>query len=331
MELSISTVQGICKKNKIKVDQSKVIRNIHKYSKKDLDNVAVRHDGKCLSDVYTGVLSIYEWQCANGHIWKANFNNILNHDQWCQRCYFDDKIKKTAGKYLEKISVNGGKFIESIFDYKEEKKYGQHQMVIKCDKNHTFKRRPDEIEDGIWCPDCFIVRKTLTIEYFKKEAIERGMECLSEQYGGIFSCLKFKCHLNHIYETMASTFNQGHGCPQCAGQGASSQELEIFMWVKERYPTAQNGKRGILPNKHFELDIYIEDLKKAIEFDGTFWHSEAIENVSQKDARKNQECKDAGIDFFRIPEKDFMKDKYKIKKEIFEFLESPNPLKEIRK
>ena len=60
---------------------------------------------------------------------------------------------------------------------------------------------------------------------------------------------------------------------------ASKSEINISIFIKKKFPKAQKlydrkvkieGKPHI---KGFDIDIYIPELRKGIEFDGTYWHS----------------------------------------------------------
>ena len=97
----------------------------------------------------------------------------------------------------------------------------------------------------------------------------------------------------------------------------------IFDLVRSRFTDTQERKRGLLHNKSFELDIYIPSLKKAIEFDGDYWHKSewAIKhNIPERDARKNRECKEVGIALFRILESAYKKNPDVAMSKIWRFL-----------
>lgn len=47
---------------------------------------AVKKGGKCLSIEYTGCFQQMEWECTDGHIWKAVANAIKNTNRWCPIC-----------------------------------------------------------------------------------------------------------------------------------------------------------------------------------------------------------------------------------------------------
>lgn len=65
---------------------------------------------------------------------------------------------------------------------------------------------------------------------------------------------------------------------------SSKPELELLAEVLKIYPTASKKRFGS-PKKgekanYFEIDIFIEDLNKGIEFNGNYWHS--VEGLKRK-------------------------------------------------
>lgn len=86
------------------------------------------------------------------------------------------------------------------------------------------------------------------------------------------------------------------------------KEELVYNFIRGLIPEAIRGKRGLLKTKSFQLDVYIPSLKKAIEFDGTFWHKSdwaVMHGAFFRDARKDRECLEAGIELLRINECDF--------------------------
>ena len=133
---------------------------------------------------------------------------------------------------------------------------------------------------------------------------------------------KWECNEGHKWEAIASNIQSGKWCPKCLHRQSKPEKL-IFDLVQVKFPDTQERKRGLLKNKHFELDIYIPSLKKAIEFDGDFWHKSdwALKHgAAERDARKDQQCKKAGIDLLRISESDYQKDPNTEMSKVWQFL-----------
>jgi hypothetical protein len=117
----------------------------------------------------------------------------------------------------------------------------------------------------------------------------------------------------------------------------SSQEQNLFDLIKEKYPKTQrlrDTKVKIKNKPHItrlEIDIYIPELRKGIEFDGRYWHSieglkRSREHWPEEDLENYHLTKDAwfrskSIELFHIKEEDWLKDKQSCIDQCFAFLE----------
>jgi hypothetical protein len=120
--------------------------------------------------------------------------------------------------------------------------------------------------------------------------------------------------------------------------GISIAERFLFNLIKEKYPKTQrlkDRKVKIVNKTHikgFDIDIYIPELRKGIEFDGTYWHSkdglkrsradwpdEDLENYHQI---KDEYFKNKGIFLFHVNEAEWNKNKENCIEKCLEFLET---------
>merc|ERR1712194_453120 len=56
------------------------------FSLDDATQIAYGRGGYCLSRHYTNTTEKLRWQCASGHTWSANLNNVKNNGTWCPEC-----------------------------------------------------------------------------------------------------------------------------------------------------------------------------------------------------------------------------------------------------
>jgi hypothetical protein len=121
--------------------------------------------------------------------------------------------------------------------------------------------------------------------------------------------------------------------------GTSNQEKELFDFIKEKLPTAKRflDKRVKIPNKpHIKglgIDIYVPELKRGIEFDGTYWHSDAglkrsrshwpQEDVDGYHSIKDGYFQSKGILILHIKEADWLKNKKECVDRCLSFLGDP--------
>ncbi len=59
--------------------------NSRKSTIEDMQKIAKKHGGKCLSEEYENARTKLNWECSKGHIWKATPTNI-NQGKWCPAC-----------------------------------------------------------------------------------------------------------------------------------------------------------------------------------------------------------------------------------------------------
>ena len=118
----------------------------------------------------------------------------------------------------------------------------------------------------------------------------------------------------------------------------SKPEEQLFNLIKSEYPKAKKlRKRNIdIPDKpniqSFEIDIYIPELRKGIEFDGDYWHSfdglkKGRPNWKEEDLKNYHTIKDnyfksQGIEIIHIKESDWKEDSGSELQKCLDFLKS---------
>jgi very-short-patch-repair endonuclease len=89
---------------------------------------------------------------------------------------------------------------------------------------------------------------------------------------------------------------------------SSTGEREVRDFVNQYYKTINNSRKIIPP---YEIDIYIPELKLAIEYNGDYWHS--FSNMIKKDKIKEKYCHTKGITLYIIKESEWKNNKTTIK------------------
>ena len=96
----------------------------------------------------------------------------------------------------------------------------------------------------------------------------------------------------------------------------------MLEYVKSIYDGTiiENDRTQMEPNsdnnwlENHELDIWLPDIKVAIEFNGTYWHS--LPNIVESDNFKKLQCESKGISLISIDEEDWHENCDKCKKHI---------------
>lgn len=108
----------------------------------------------------------------------------------------------------------------------------------------------------------------------------------------------FICKQGHSYKTwLASKTKRHSGCPICEkANGTSFPEQACFYYLEKSNINAINSYHENWLGR-LELDIYLPELKTAVEYDGIPWHKEG-----KKDLYKNDLCKENGVRLIRLRE-----------------------------
>jgi len=59
--------------------------DMKKVTIEEMQRIAKKRRGKCLSDTYANAHRKLLWECAEGHQWAASPNSI-KRGTWCSRC-----------------------------------------------------------------------------------------------------------------------------------------------------------------------------------------------------------------------------------------------------
>lgn len=118
---------------------------------------------------------------------------------------------------------------------------------------------------------------------------------------------------NKCYKKCEELYGIKHPVLLHPPDSVSKGELEVKEFIQSIYSGIIEGSNRTELNG-WELDIWLPELKKAIEYDGTYWHSSKQAEI--RDTYKNKLCIEHEIDLFRVAEDDWLNDKERIKREL---------------
>ena len=154
---------------------------------------------------------------------------------------------------------------------------------------------------------------------------------ITKKFINVKQLLDLECPIGHKIEMKYNNFQQGDRCGICwKEQNYSRSEKEVLSIVKKSLPNEkilENDRTQIINPKtgwNIELDIYLPNLNKAIEFNGIYFHGDDFPDTQYKDKIKKLQCKEKGINLLVIEERNWIDDKYKCIDEIKKFLNGVN-------
>jgi len=208
--------------------------------------LAEKKGGKCLSTEYINNKSRLEFECAEGHRWKAKPNNITASGSWCLICSSKQRGKKRRDGieiYYKIAKKHGGKCLSTEYSNTNTK------LKFECAQGHTFFIVPASLKAGYWCKQCNknIVQEKVLNE-LKIIAEKKNGILLSKKYSHTVTQLKWQCAKGHIFLLAPRSIQNGAWCPQCYKKQEKEKVLNIIKSVAEK----QGGKclSSIYKNKY---------------------------------------------------------------------------------
>lgn len=268
--------------------------------------------------------------CPNhGEFWQTPYSHIRK-GHGCQKCANEkigEKRKHNKDFFVKEVlEVHGNFYDYSRFEYIDDKTKGE----IICPNHGSFYQTPNNHKKGHGCKKCGDERRVLEkreenltkfINDFQlKHKNKYEYKDLDKHYINSKTKIPIICNKHGEFWQEPSSHRAGAGCPHCKNQ-VSKPEIEVQEFVKSLGCNIEPNTRSIIPP--LELDIYIPSLKKAIEFNGDWWHYDKTNPNCKPDGyheNKTQRCEILGIKLLHVREKDWVKNREDVKKQILKLI-----------
>lgn len=275
----------------------------------------------------------YYWNCKNNHELYSNYYKRLKYG--CGICSGNIFIPG-INDWITKTKKDGRKDLLAQWDY--NKNIGVDPNLIKyssnekawwsCSKKHKWKASICSRVNRN-CPICSNQRlaegyndlqtfcennknfKHLIKEWHKDNL---PMNTFTKRAG---KKAKWCCSYNHEWEALISNRTAGDGCPLCK-ESQGEKDLKKFIKTITKTKLIKND-RSVLKGK--ELDLYLPELKIAIEYNGNYWHSSKFKNNPfEYHLEKREDCEDQNIKLVFVWEDDWKNNQNFIKECLIKFL-----------
>jgi hypothetical protein len=112
----------------------------------EIQRDAARRGGRCLSETYVDSLTLMEWECAEGHRWRA-VAHAIRQGHWCKRCA-DERLRHPQRTVHEIAAMRGGKCLAERYTNSQAK------LDWECPHGHRWQASLNSVKQGSWCPRC---------------------------------------------------------------------------------------------------------------------------------------------------------------------------------
>lgn len=209
-----------------------------RFTLRQMQEVAAKKGGQCLSDSYKNKDTKLLWQCGKGHQWRATPRNVIA-STWCPECNskkssninWQQVMKQASKKFFlnnkhfkkHALAKAGGKELASYLAgiregqcLTKEYTHSRVKMEWQCKHKHTWFAPTESISAGCWCPYCNGNNKS-SIEEIQQLAKDKGGKCLSTEYKSNTQKLLWQCGKGHQWESTVSHIKRGSWCHTCRG------------------------------------------------------------------------------------------------------------------
>jgi hypothetical protein len=285
----------------------------------DIQKLAEKRKGKCLSKKYVNNNTKLKWECSEGHVFKMSYGKV-QQGQWCLECHIINSKKYNLGyaRYLAKQNNGSCLYKENLDDSYKIKL--TEKMKWECSNKHIWFCEFRNVLNGFWCKKCFNNGRKLSLKNMQELAKNQHGKCLSKEYINAKTRLKWECSEGHVFlQTPTKVKNNKIWCPYCKNKSEQRFREIIEEILHTKFPK-KKPKWLVNENRNrLELDGYNEDLKIAFEYQGIqhfqkvsyFGDTEKkFEKRQKHDEIKRELCKSKNI-LLICPTYDLKEDDYK--------------------
>jgi len=261
-----------------------------------------------LSKKYTNAHTKLRYRCPKGH----EHDVVWGHWQQKRRCPYCARKKKLTIEFIRfEFAKEGYKLLTKIY------KNAFQKLYYICSNGHNHYIVWGSWQQGNRCPYCVNLGKP-TIEFIKSEFKKEKYILLTTEYKNCLQKLEYICPRGHKHSINWSGWQQGHRCSYCVNI-ISKGEVEVRNFIKslDIEVSANNRSQIFNPETGYglELDIFMPEFGKAIEYNGEYWHRD-----KSRDLFKQQLCESRGINLLTIWDKEWKTQKNVCEEKIMKFV-----------
>ena len=258
------------------------------------------------------------WKCPKGHSWEASINNRASNSRGCPFCA-GSRVLEGYNDFNTWCLSNGFTKLLQEWNYErntvnpsEVTAKSNKKIWWKCSLGHEWDASINSRTAGrpSGCPYCSNPPKRILVGFndFETWCLNNNKAYLLKEWNtkrntnitpqeltyGSGKKIWWKCDRGHEWSVSPSCRVRGSGCPVCSRTQTSFPEQAIAFYLSKSFNVLQrysvNG---------FELDVYLEEYRIGIEYDGMFYHTK---EKYKRENDKNIFYRNNGIRLIRVKE-----------------------------
>lgn len=226
-------------------------------------------------------------------------NKILNNKTIkCQLCDSIETIKSFRSHLRWKHpEYNSEKYVEKFGEFRPKQLKYQNNYQFNCEICHEPLMHNRQLMHHIKKKHQDVTQS----EYIIKYMFNNQPQLCKCGCGGEVKILTNGKNCDLKKETFFRDYIKGHWDWEVFSNigNKSKEETELLTFIHSIYQgEIQNNVRGMIKNR--EIDIYLPELKIAIEYNGLYWHSEKNGKMKEYHLDKLQKCQLKNIRLIQI-------------------------------
>lgn len=250
----------------------------------------------------------------------GNFEQVVSEHlrgRGCPKCF--GTFKKTNEEFIEECK----KQHSDLYNYSKVDYKGYHKkVIIGCKIHGDFEQRAFAHIKGHGCPKCFGTFNKTNEKFLEESKKIHGdkFDYSKTFYENRRKEVTITCRKHGDFKQLPPNHLKGNGCPIC-NRRVSIPEIELQTFVRSLNFEVETNTMKIISN--LELDVFLPELNKAIEFNGMWWHYDKKNKYGKSKgyhAMKAKAFKEKGVRILFLREDLWKTKKEKMKNIILKFL-----------
>ena len=169
----------------------------------DMQELARRFGGQCLSPTFRGSLTKLRWRCSKGHEFLKQ-PAYVREGAFCPEC--SPRRRVTLGDLRAVARERGGRCRATRY-------HPTAKLEWECARGHSWLATATSVRHGVWCRRCAYEAGRHTLETVRLVAFRRGGACLSDRYDDTRRPMRWQCARGHEWSADFGSIAAGKWCP----------------------------------------------------------------------------------------------------------------------